>query len=67
MSEMMIWVPVSGIIALIFAFWKTTWINKQDEGSDKMKLIGKHIADGAMAFLKAEYRILAIFIVAIAK
>ncbi|MBT4035936.1 MAG: sodium-translocating pyrophosphatase [Candidatus Marinimicrobia bacterium] len=66
MSEMMIWVPVSGIVALAFAFWKTGWINKQDEGSDKMKLIGKHIADGAMAFLKAEYRVLAIFIVAVA-
>ena len=66
MSDMMIWVPVMGFVALAFAFWKTGWINKQDEGSDKMKLIGKHIADGAMAFLKAEYRVLAIFIVAVA-
>jgi K(+)-stimulated pyrophosphate-energized sodium pump len=66
MSEMMIWVPVSGFVALAFAFWKTGWINKQDEGSDKMKAIGKYIADGAMAFLKAEYRVLAIFIVAVA-
>jgi len=66
MSEMMIWVPVMGFVALAFAFWKTGWVNKQDEGSDKMKLIGKHIADGAMAFLKAEYRVLAIFIVAVA-
>lgn len=66
MSEMMIWVPVMGFVALAFAFWKTGWINKQDEGSDKMKRIGKHIADGAMAFLKAEYRVLAIFIVAVA-
>ena len=66
MSEMMIWVPISGFVALAFAFWKTGWVNKQDEGSDKMKLIGKHIADGAMAFLKAEYRVLAIFIVAVA-
>ena len=66
MSEMMIWVPVSGFVALAFAFWKTGWVNKQDEGSEKMKLIGKHISDGAMAFLKAEYRVLAIFIVAVA-
>ncbi len=66
MSEMMIWVPISGFVALAFAFWKTGWVNKQDEGSDKMKAIGKHIADGAMAFLKAEYRVLAIFIVAVA-
>jgi len=66
MSEMMIWVPVMGFVALAFAFWKTSWISKQDEGSDKMKTIGKHISDGAMAFLKAEYRVLAIFIVAVA-
>ena len=66
MSEMMIWVPVMGFVALAFAFWKTGWINKQDEGSDTMKAIGKHISDGAMAFLKAEYKVLAIFIVAVA-
>ncbi|MCF7823377.1 MAG: sodium-translocating pyrophosphatase [Candidatus Marinimicrobia bacterium] len=66
MSEMMIWVPVMGFVALVFAFWKTGWINKQDEGSDKMKAIGKYISDGAMAFLKAEYRVLGIFIVAVA-
>ena len=66
MSDMMIWVPVMGIVALVFAFWRTSWISKQDEGSDKMKTIGGHIADGAMAFIKAEYRVLAIFIVAVA-
>jgi len=66
MSEMMIWVPVMGFVALAFAFWKTGWINKQDEGSDEMKAIGGHISDGAMAFLKAEYRVLGIFIVAVA-
>ena len=63
---MMIWVPVLGFVALAFSFWKTGWINKQDEGSDTMKAIGSHIADGAMAFLKAEYRVLVIFIVAVA-
>ena len=66
MSDMMIWVPGFGILALVFAFWRTSWIIKQDEGSEKMKTIGRHIAEGAMAFLKAEYRILAIFIVAVA-
>lgn len=63
---MMIWVPAFGILALVFAFWRTSWINKQDEGSETMKTIGRHIAEGAMAFLKAEYRILGIFIVAVA-
>ena len=66
MSDMMMWVPLFGVVALGFAFWRTSWINKQDEGSDVMKNIGKHIADGAMAFLKAEYRVLAIFIVVVA-
>jgi len=66
MSDMMIWVPVMGVVALAYAFWKTGWINRQDEGSENMKAIGSHIADGAMAFLKAEYRILAVFIVAVA-
>ncbi len=66
MSDMMMWVPLFGVVALLFAFWRTSWISKQDEGSDTMKKIGKHISVGAMAFLKAEYRILAIFIVVVA-
>ena len=55
----------TGILAMLFAFWKTSWINRQDEGTDKMKQIGANIADGAMAFLKAEYRILVVFVLAI--
>ena len=51
---------------MLFAFWKTSWINSQDEGTDRMKSIGTSIADGAMAFLRAEYRILAIFVFAVA-
>ncbi|SVC12811.1 uncharacterized protein METZ01_LOCUS265665, partial [marine metagenome] len=50
---------------MLFAFWKTNWINRQDEGTDRMKQIGASIADGAMAFLKAEYRVLSIFVVAV--
>jgi len=53
----------AGIVAMLFAFWKTRWINGQDEGSDRMKQIGASISDGAMAFLKAEYRVLIIFII----
>ena len=56
----------AGVLAMVYAFWKTGWINKQDEGSDRMKQIGASIADGAMAFLKAEYRVLAIFVVIVA-
>jgi len=56
----------AGVIAMLFSFWKTKWINNQEEGSDKMKKIGKSIADGAMAFLKAEYRVLSVFVIIVA-
>ncbi|MBT3299648.1 MAG: sodium-translocating pyrophosphatase [Candidatus Marinimicrobia bacterium] len=56
----------AGALAMLFSFWKASWINKQDEGTDRMKKIGASIADGAMAFLKAEYRILAVFVIAVA-
>ena len=57
------YVIIAGLVAMLYAFWKTSWINSQDEGSDRMKQIGESIADGAMAFLKAEYRVLIIFVV----
>jgi len=56
----------AGVLAMLFSFWKTTWINNQDEGTDRMKQIGASIAEGAMAFLKAEYRVLTIFVIAVA-
>ena len=56
----------ASFVAMLYAFWKTNWINNQDEGSDRMKQIGANIADGAMAFLKAEYRILGVFVVVVA-
>ena len=59
-------IPILGVIALLFTFWKSSWVSKQDVGSDKMARIAKHISDGAMAFLKAEYKVLAIFVVAVA-
>ena len=55
-------VLVSGILALAFSFWKRKWISSQSEGNEKMKAIGASIAAGAMAFLKAEYRVLSIFV-----
>ena len=59
-------VILSGIIALLYSFWKSRWIIKQDEGTDTMKMIGGSIAEGAMSFLKAEYKILSIFVLAVA-
>ena len=59
-------VILSGIIALLYSFWKSKWIIRQDEGTDTMKMIGRSIAEGAMSFLKAEYKILSIFVLAVA-
>ena len=56
----------SGVFAMIFAFWKTNWINKQDQGTEKMEQIGANISEGAMSFLKAEYRVLGIFVFIVA-
>ena len=56
----------AGLLAMLYSFWKTGWINKQDQGTEKMERIGSNIADGAMSFLKAEYRVLAVFIVVVA-
>lgn len=59
-------IPFLGLIGILFMFWRSSWVNKQDPGSDQMKKIAKNIADGAMAFLKAEYSVLAIFVVVVA-
>jgi len=58
--------PLFGVGALVFVFIKSAWVTKQDQGDEKMIRIAKNIADGAMSFLKAEYKILSIFVVAVA-
>ena len=58
--------PAFGVLALGFVFWKNAWVTKQDEGGEKMAKIAKNIADGAMSFLKAEYKVLSIFVAAVA-
>jgi len=58
--------PAFGVLALLFVFFKNSWVSKQEVGNEKMARIAKNIADGAMSFLKAEYKILAIFVVAVA-
>ncbi len=59
-------IPVIGIGALIFTLIKTSWISKQSDGNDKMRKIAAYISEGAMAFITAEYKILAIFVVSVA-
>ena len=67
MGQNLTWiVPVLGAIGLLYTFWKTAWVTKQDAGTDKMKGIAKAISEGAMAFLKAEYKVLAVFVLAVA-
>jgi len=56
----------AGVLGLLYSIWKTSWINQQEAGTDKMISIGASIADGAMAFLKAEYKVLAVFVIGIA-
>src|SRR6056300_833992 len=58
--------PAFGVLALLFVFFKNNWVSKQEVGNEKMARIAKNIADGAMSFLKAEYKILSIFVIAVA-
>ena len=60
---MMIYVPiVMAVIGLLFIAMKRAWVLKQDAGDGKMKEISDYIYEGALAFLKAEYRLLAVFV-----
>lgn len=55
--------PIFGIIGLLYMLFLSSWVKKQSAGSDKMKKLSGYIADGALAFLKAEYRMLAVFVI----
>ena len=59
-------VPAMGIIGLLYTLLKFNWVSKQDAGNDRMKEISNYIAEGAMAFLKAEWKILGYFVVIVA-
>ena len=65
-QKLLYFIPVAGAVALAYAFITTTWINKQEIGTDRMKKISEQIFKGAMAFLAAEYKVLALFVVAVA-
>jgi len=58
--------PIAGVLALGYAFMKASWVRKQDVGTENMAKIAKLIQDGAMAFLAAEYKVLAGFVVIVA-
>ena len=63
MDKLIYLVPVMGAIGLLYTFIKFNWVSKQDAGNDRMKEIAKYIQEGAMAFLRAEYKILGYFVV----
>ncbi len=66
MDQLIYAAPAAGVIALIFAFWKATWVNKQDAGDARMQEIAGEIRTGAMAFLAREYKVLALFVLLVA-
>ncbi len=59
-------VPAMGIVGLLYTLLKFNWVSKQDAGNERMKEISTYIAEGAMAFLKAEWKILGYFVVIVA-
>ncbi|HWB79452.1 MAG TPA: sodium/proton-translocating pyrophosphatase, partial [Nannocystaceae bacterium] len=59
-------IPLAGVVGLAYAFVTASWIGKQDPGDRRMQTIAEQIFKGAMAFISAEYRVLAIFIAAVA-
>jgi K(+)-stimulated pyrophosphate-energized sodium pump len=63
MSEILYLVPLFGVVALIYTFIRSSWVTKQDAGDAKMTTIAGYISEGAMAFLKAEYRVLTYFVI----
>jgi K(+)-stimulated pyrophosphate-energized sodium pump len=56
----------AGLLALLYALWRSAWIVKQDPGNERMVEIGQAVREGAMAFLAREYKVLSIFVIAVA-
>ena len=65
-SAILYLIPAFGIIALIFTYFRAAWVSKQDSGTERMQRIAANISEGAMAFLRAEYKVLGIFVVIVA-
>src|SRR5580658_5573148 len=63
MDKLIYVVPIRGAVGLLYTFIKFAWVSKQDAGNDRMKEISQYIAEGAMAFLKAEWKILSYFVI----
>lgn len=61
MNSIIYLVPAFGLVGLLYTAWKFSWVSKQDAGNEKMQELSGYIADGAIAFLKAEWKILTYF------
>jgi K(+)-stimulated pyrophosphate-energized sodium pump len=66
MENLIYFLPLFGVVALLYVMWKSNWVTRQDAGNERMQRIAKSISEGAMAFLRAEYKVLAIFVAAVA-
>jgi K(+)-stimulated pyrophosphate-energized sodium pump len=66
MNMLLYLVPAMGAVGLLYTLVKFNWVSRQDPGNDRMKEISDYIAEGAMAFLKAEWRILTYFVAIVA-
>jgi len=66
MDKLIYLVPIMGVLGLLYTLFRFSWVAKQDAGTDRMKEISNYIAEGAMAFLKAEWKILSYFAVVVA-
>lgn len=64
MESNVIFLPIAlSVLGLLFMLYKMSWVKKQSPGNDRMQFISKSVKEGALAFLNAEYRLLAIFVV----
>ena len=66
MDNLIYLVPAMGIIGLLYTLVKFNWVSRQDAGNERMKEISTYIAEGAMAFLKAEWKVLGYFVAIVA-
>ncbi|MCC6551972.1 MAG: sodium-translocating pyrophosphatase [Polyangiaceae bacterium] len=67
MRPELLYLPIAvALLALAYAYARASWIGRQDPGTERVRMLGQWIADGAMAFLAREYRVLAVFVVGVA-
>lgn len=56
---------IAGVVSMVYVLWRVLWINRQDAGTERMQRIASYIAEGAVAFLRAEYRVLVLFVLVV--